>query len=300
MIIMMIIGADLFAEEISALYLLPMRLRRYFGGVDTADIREVRLRVGRAVRILTSDGIKILSRSARLMDSDKNGVVVTRADIADAVEILTASSLYSFQNEIKDGYITAPNGCRVGLCGTMTPDGEFVDDIYSLNYRFAREIKGAADKAVYRVYNGGDIKSTLIVSKPGCGKTTFLRDLVRQISDRGIAVSVVDERGELSADGDSFDLGENTDVFRMCEKDRGLKMMIRSMSPRVAAVDEIGGRADIDAIRFAAKSGVAVFATIHASDWKRDISEEILSCFKCVIQLSDRHGAGYIEEIVNV
>lgn len=294
----MIVSADLFGREDTATSVLPLKIRRYFYGIDTKDISEVRLRCGRVVKVVTGGEIKTLLKSGKFSQSNKNAVITTRADIEDAVEILTASSLYSYQDEIKNGYITAPNGCRVGLCGTMTADGNFVDNITSLNYRFAREIIGAADKAFSAVYNGGDIKNTLIISKPGCGKTTFLRDLVRQISNKGVNISVVDERGELSGAYDCFDLGENTDVFRMCRKADGLKMMIRSMAPMVAAVDEIGGADDVEAIEYASKCGVSVIATIHGDDPKKDVDSKILSCFRCIVRLSDK--CGQIREIVNV
>lgn len=300
---MMIISADEQEDKYSPIEYLPIRIRRYFYGVDNSDFREIRLRCGRAVSIMTGKGIKYISRTGRLSSSPKNSVTATMEDMEDAVDILTLSSVYSAQEDMKRGFITARGGHRVGICGTMTPDKGYITDVSGLNYRFAREIMGAADNALSAVYNGGNIKNTLIVSPPGCGKTTFLRDLIRQISNLNVNVSVCDERGELAAVSSGvpvFDLGANTDVFDMCEKSTGMKTMIRTMSPRVIAADEIGTEQDIDAIRFAARSGVAVFATIHGGDWKCDVPKEILSCFTCVIQLTDKPSPGTVKEIVHV
>ena len=282
--------------------LLPLRIRRYFYGIDTDSITEVRLRRGKPVCVCTADSKQYMSKSGKISTSLKNPLITTSRDIEEAVEFLTSSSVYSCQDQIKNGYISAAGGNRIGICGTMTPDGGYVSDICGLNFRFAHEIIGAADKAFDAVYNGGAPKSTLIVSLPGCGKTTFLRDLIRSLSNSGISVSVVDERGELAACGggeDGFDLGINTDVFSMCPKIKGMEMMIRSMSPQMIAVDEIGS-SDTAAIYDAAKCGVGVLATAHAGDWRCDIPKELLACFKCVVSLSDRHGAGTFEELVYV
>ncbi|MBP3359485.1 MAG: Flp pilus assembly complex ATPase component TadA [Clostridia bacterium] len=300
---MMIVSADVQQMRSTPVELLPLKIRRYFYALDTDDFREIRLRAGGAVCVCSGSGKRYISKYGKLTESVKGAVTVSPNDIEEAVDILTLSSLYSAQDEIKNGFITARGGHRVGLCGRMTSGGDFVTDITGLNYRFAREVIGAADMAAEAVFNNGNIKSTLIVSSPGCGKTTFLRDLIRQISDKGVNVSVVDERGEIGAVHNgmpAFDLGANTDIFDMCGKTEGMKLMIRSMSPQVVAVDEIGDEEDISAIRAAARSGVSVFATIHASDWRKDIGKELTACFKCVISLSDRHGPGTVEELVYV
>lgn len=283
--------------------MLPLRLRRFFYGLDMEGVSEIRLRAGGVVCVNTSGGKRFLTRSGRLSDTPENAVTVSVRDIEEATEILTASSLYSYRDDIKNGFITARGGHRVGICGSMTEDCSFVTGICGLNYRFAREIKGCADCVAEKVYNGGNIRSTLIVSSPGCGKTTFLRDLIRQISDKGVNVSVVDERSEIAAMHSGipgFDIGLNTDVFDMCPKETGMKLMIRSMSPEVIAVDELGGTEDAEALKSAAKSGVSVFATMHCRNWKEDIPQTLLENFKCIVQLSDKPHPGSIRECVYV
>lgn len=283
--------------------MLPLRIRKYFFGIDCSDLTEIRLRCRSPLCVKTKTGIKFITHSGGLTNERSKGIIITKRDIDEAVDVLTASSLYTYKEEIKNGYITAPGGHRVGICGTVTPEGEFIRDISCLNYRFAREIYGAADRVVEAVFNNGNIKSTLIISRPGCGKTTFLRDLIRQISNKGVNISVIDERGELGAVRDGvpgFDLGSCSDILDMCNKSDGMNMVLRSMSPSVIAVDEFSPQAEGKILERAARAGVSVFATVHGSDWKKDIPPHILKCFSCVVVLTDKPYAGTVREIVHV
>lgn len=283
--------------------LLPMRIKKYFFGIDCDKLYEIRLRCAKPLSVVGAAGKRYITPTGKLSGSGEKGIIISKKDIEEAVDILTSYSLYSFKDEIKNGFITAPGGHRVGVCGTMTPDGEFLADISCLNYRFAREIFGAADKAADAVYNNGQVKSTLIVSTPGCGKTTFLRDLIRQISNRGVNISVVDERGELASVREGvpgFDLGFSTDVLDMCNKKDGMKIMLRTMTPAVIAVDEFDVINDAEFISHSKASGVSIFATAHTGNWRSEIPKSVLSAFKCVVVLSSRKGPGTVEEIVHV
>ncbi len=282
---------------------LPLRLRKYFLTVESQMIYEIRLRRQKPLCVIGPLGTRYLSASGRLTEDSSKGVLITSRDIEEALDMLTSYSLYSFKNEIKNGYITTFGGHRVGICGTVTQDEEFITDVSCLNFRFAREVIGAADLCVEDIYNNGQVKNTLIVSGPGGGKTTFLRDLIRQISDKNINVSVVDERGEISNMHQGvagFDLGMCTDVMNMCSKQTGMKLVLRSMMPGVIAVDELDILEDARIITTCASSGVSVFATLHTGDWKREIPKEILSKFRCIVVLSNRRGPGTVEEIVHV
>ncbi len=283
--------------------MLPLRIRKYFFGIDCSELTEIRLRCRAPLCVTTRTGRKYVTHNGGLTGAKEKGVIISKRDIDEAVDVLTASSLYTYKEEIKNGYITAPGGHRVGVCGTVTPDGEFMRDISCLNYRFAREVYGAADKAVEAVFNKGNIKSTLIVSKPGCGKTTFLRDLIRQISNKGVNISVVDERGELGAVRDGvpgFDLGSCSDILDMCKKSDGMNMVLRTMSPSVIAVDEFNPFEDAEVLGRAAAAGVSIFASVHSGDWKKDISPGLLKCFSCVVVLTDKPYPGTIKELVHV
>lgn len=181
-------------------------------------------------------------------------------------------SLYAFNEELKNGFITLPGGHRVGICGQAVCDkGEVkhIKNISSMNFRLACQHIGIADELAAHLIRSGGIYSTLILSPAGCGKTTLLRDIVRNISDSGITVSVIDERSEIAACYKGIpqnDVGDCTDVMDMIPKSKGIMMMLRAMSPRVIAVDEINRNEDIAAIRSARSCGAALLCTMHSDE----------------------------------
>jgi stage III sporulation protein AA len=230
-----------------------------------------------------------------------------RKDIDEAIELITASSVYAKEDEIKNGYVTIPGGNRVGICGTAVCEGgevAFIKDINALNYRFAREIKGVSDDIIKYICKDDDVKSTIIISPPQCGKTTLLRDIARNISSMGIKVGIIDERREIagiSCGTASYDLGFFTDVFDNCPKAEGMLMMLRSMSPQLIITDEIGAQNDIEALEKIINSGVRVITSVHSSNrgelLRREEMSKIAGFFDCFITLSRRDGAGTVEEV---
>lgn len=197
--------------------------------------------------------------------------IVTTQDILEIVEKITENSMYSYQQQICSGYITLKGGHRVGISGNVVMEENKVINvnyIYSLNFRIARQIIGVAEKVVNEVMKNDEISNTLIISKPGAGKTTILRDLIRIIS-KTKTVGVVDERGEIAAmykNEPQNDLGIKVDILSNISKNLGIKMLVRSMAPDIIVADEIGTKEDIEAIKYAVTSGVKGIFTAHANN----------------------------------
>jgi stage III sporulation protein AA len=234
----------------------------------------------------------------------------TVKDIADTVSRMSRYSVYAFNEELKCGYLTLEGGYRVGVCGTVVCDGNKVTtikNISSLNIRVSREVKGCADKVIDKIYVNKSFQSTLIISPPACGKTTLLRDIIRLLSLKGLCVGVVDERSEIAGSflGQAqIDLGINTDILDGCKKDVGMYMLLRSMSPEVIAVDEIGLPSELECIREIVNAGVGLLCSVHSTDMeelkKRTGFAAIIDngLFKRYVVLSKRNGVGTVENII--
>ena len=282
---------------------LPLRIKTVLKECINDKTEEIRLRVGRPLSVKQSSGCFFVTTFGRLSKNRLNALIVTKNDIEIAVNLLCNASVYAYEEEIKEGYITTSSGHRIGLSGdAVTEDGKirFINNISGLNFRIAHEINGCADRIVRDVYNNSSVRNTLIVSPPGSGKTTLLRDLARAISNLGKNVSILDERGEISATKNgipSFDIGAFSDVLQGCSKPIGIPMLLRSMAPDVIVTDELGGKADFLAIDDVKKRGVSIIATMHAKSIK-DLDEKTLNCFDCIIVLSSRLGVGTLEEIM--
>lgn len=234
----------------------------------------------------------------------------TMQDIGGALEKMADHSLYAFDAEIKNGFITLPRGHRVGICGRVVLEGgkiKTLRHISGLTIRVARQVLGAADEVLPLVKNADKIHNTLIISPPGQGKTTVLRDLVRQLSNLGKHVSVVDERSEIAGSCQGIaqnDLGQRTDVLDGAPKAEGMLLMLRAMSPDVIAVDEIGGPDDVAALLSIASCGAKIIATLHGenmADLQRKQSLAPLldnKIFDKYIFLTDKPTPGTLREVV--
>lgn len=186
--------------------------------------------------------------------------ILSPAEVSRAAQALCGHEMAARQRELTEGFLPLPGGHRLGVCGVMGPRGLW--EITSLCVRLAHEIKGAGE-GVFPLIRGF---SALIVGPPGAGKTTLLRDLARLYSLSGVPVGVADERGEIAAcrgGMPQLDVGPMTDVVTGMDKGSALRLLLRSMAPRVLIADEIGGEKDAAALSEALRCGVTVLASIH-------------------------------------
>ncbi len=289
---------------------------RYVSLQGTVVPEEVRLRVLRPLQVVVRAVDVALDSLGR--PAAGGGVTVEADDIRRAVELVSGSSVYAVEDQIRLGFITIPGGHRVGLCGTAVTEGSTVRtfrDISGVNYRVAKEARGAGAQVVpLLLEDGGRVLNTIIISPPGCGKTTLLRDLVRCLSDgesgaRPSRVCLVDERSEVAASSGGMPrnyVGRRTDVLDACPKAYGIMAGIRSLSPEVVATDEIGRAEDSAAIAEALTAGVRVVATAHARDLqdaaRRPGIGHILreGYFERAIVLSRGFGPGTVEGVFQI
>ena len=262
---------NLEAEQIQNLFAGNIRRLLMNANLDYDKIYEIRLRVGRPL-FYTYDG-----GEGFLTDHDGK-YVVTREDLKETMEYISGYSLYSYEDEMRQGFLTVQGGHRVGVTGKVILDGNEIQGmkyISCINVRLAHEVVGCADQVMPYIRKKDWVAHTLIVSPPRGGKTTLLRDIIRQLSNGeekkkmpGVTVGVVDERSELAGSYQGVpqnDLGMRTDVLDGCPKAEGMEMLIRSMSPAVVAVDELGRKEDFKAVESVIHSGCKVIATAHGN-----------------------------------
>lgn len=246
------------------------------------------------------------------------GLIVEKEDLEKTMQIISQNSLYALEEEIKNGFITLPGGHRVGMAGQVVLEKgrvKTLKHISCLNFRCGREVKGAANALLPYLISGrgGRPYHTLLVSPPRGGKTTLLRDIVRQLSNgipalgfEGVTVGLVDERSEVAGCYQGVpqrDVGIRTDVLDRCPKAEGMIMLLRSMSPQVIAVDELGRPEDREAVEEALNAGVTVITTAHGfslSDLaRRPVVRELIErqVFERIVILGRSQGPGTIEAV---
>lgn len=269
------------SEEV--LYMFPESMRgRWMKAARQADrLQEIRLRVNMPSTVLIDNREWFVDAEGNLMDMPPCGADNKPEELESVLKHLCQYSIYAFADEIRQGFLTIQGGHRIGLSGQVILEGDNrirnLKYIRYLNIRIAHEIKGVSEHVLPYIYGkNGEVLNTLLISPPGCGKTTMLRDIIRNISNgtiygSGVNVSVVDERSEIAGSYLGIaqnDVGIRTDVLDGCPKREGMMMLIRAMAPQVLAVDELGSEEDIQALRMASGCGCKLVATVHGETLK--------------------------------
>ncbi|MCH5138932.1 stage III sporulation protein AA [Clostridiaceae bacterium UIB06] len=290
------------------LNILPQNLKSAIEDViDSKELQEIRIRIGKPL-IFQVGNREII-----------NPYIPHFEDIKTIIQRMSNYSIYAFEEEIKQGYITIKGGHRVGICGRCIIEKnevKTIKNIGSINIRICRDVLYCSDSIMKFILNSNEVINTIIISPPKCGKTTLIRDIARNISDgmktekfKGEKVCVIDERSEIGACFNGvpqLQLGIRTDVLDGCPKSEGIMMAIRSMSPEVIVCDEIGTNKDMNSILTALNSGVSLITTIHGYGiedlYNRPVFKEIIEnkVFKRAIVLSNKKGAGTIECIYDL
>ncbi|HKL80208.1 MAG TPA: stage III sporulation protein AA [Mobilitalea sp.] len=300
------------------LKIFSIKLRTVLGklNIEFDHLQEIRLRMNSPLLIIYHNREQFVTEDARLVKLPSQGIIITKNEIRETMEYISNYSLYAFEEEIRQGFITINGGHRIGLAGKIIIEDDYIrgmKHISFINIRLAHQVMGCADYVLPFLVNerADGILHTLLISPPRCGKTTLLRDIIRQLSNGstyldGMSIGVVDERSEIGAcymGVPQNELGIRTDILDCCPKAKGMMMLIRSMSPQVIAVDEIGSKEDLEAIDHVIGCGCKLIATVHGSSIEDIRSKPILGelvqkkLFERYVILSNVTHIGHLDEI---
>lgn len=302
------------ARDIDKIF--PSGLRKRMETVDglEEEYTEVRFRCNCPVILQKGKREFFLHKECGITKKVSEAYRINAGEIKEMMEYISNFSIYAYEEEMRQGFLTLQGGHRVGICGKTVISGgniKTIRNVSFLNLRLAHQKKGCAKQWVPYLFEREKLCHTLIISPPGCGKTTFLRDIIRILSDgeglqHGYKVGVVDERSEIAACYNGIpqnEIGIRTDVLDGCPKKSGMELLLRSMSPEVMAVDEVGGVEDIEMIKKSICSGCRVIATAHGERsmvWfeKQRRQEGIQSIpFERYIFLKEGNTPGMVEKI---
>ncbi len=267
----------------------PTSIRPRMRKINWDGLEEIRVRIGWPVELIYGNHNEWLGNYDSMID---------RQCLDEMLNYITGYSIYAMEEELKQGYITFSGGHRIGITGhatyealrdTKEPQITNIIDIGGLNIRIAHERKDCSKQIIPHLRCGESIYNTIFFAAPGVGKTTYLRDAIRILSNgdevhSGLKICVVDERSEIAAcvNGKAQnDLGKRTDVLDACPKEIGMKMLLRSMSPEVIAVDELGKEEEFELLEQMRCSGVKILGTMHAGDMEQVLRNPMIrSCIE--------------------
>ena len=277
--------------------------------INLSKLNEIRLRINKPIIIYVSSKPYYLAYTG-ITNKKEDAIITSREMLYNIIKRASEHSLYAINNQLKQGFITVLGGVRIGVCGEIVVEDNVVKTIKnfsSINIRIAREIKNCSIN-IFDILLQGGFNNTLIVSSPGCGKTTMIRDILFQLSQRSYAYNVllVDERFEIANCFNglpTLDVGDFTDVISGHNKAYSFENGIRSMSPDILVTDELSSQSDIDAVLTIANSGVKLLASVHAKDiddlkekkqFKQILDQKV---FKRIVVISKNRGPGTIEGV---
>lgn len=271
-------------------------------------LNEIRLRLDKPI-VLALGGQRFFLSEKGLSGNIKEAIFATKTMIEDIIFRASECSIYSVNEQIKKGFIVTKGGVRLGIGGDMVEENgniKTMTNFSSINIRFPHEIKNCSLSAFNHILQDNQLQNTLVISPPGAGKTTFLRDFICQLSERNYAfnVLVLDERGELDL-GEKGCIGNFSDKISFARKKVGFENGIRSLAPDLIVTDELGTKEDLEAVEYCANSGVRILASAHSDtidnfrnkpSFEKVIAEKI---FKRYVLLSMREGPGTLEGVYN-
>ncbi len=297
---------------------MPQHLKKMFLHIPESlyeTIQEIRLRVDKP--LLISTGAREWGISERGLCTVGTGYSVQKSDLESMMKFLSDFSLYAMDDEIKQGFLTVEGGHRIGIVGKVVMEHDAIKTIKhisALNIRIAHEVKGCSKEVMPYLVARSGVYHTLIISPPKCGKTTLLRDIIRQLSNGysgygPYTVSVVDERSEIAGCYKGIpqnDIGVRTDVLDGCTKVEGMRMLLRAMAPDVIAVDEISSEKDMIAVEEVLGAGVSILCTTHGVDlddcMKKPVLRRMLlnKLFEKAIVLSNEKGTCTVHSVIDL
>ncbi len=302
-----------------AIRFFPSELRQVLLKIPVdlqAKLIEVRVRINQPLELNFGMSDSLITAKGDMTDDPKTALIIDAELLRKTLNAFTTGSFYALEEELNQGYLALPGGHRVGITGQVFYNGgsiRVIRNISSINFRIAHSITGIARPIIPFLWREGRFLKTLIIGAPATGKTTLLREVIREISSGipalgipGIHVGVVDERSEIAGSYQGIpqlDVGPRTDVLDGCSKRDGVYLLLRSMNPDLIATDEVGREEDFRVIEDIINAGVSFIATAHA----RNLTEAILrpglkkvlqeGAVERLIMVSNRLGIGTVESI---